>query len=335
MEKYVAGSGFFNSASCGVYFTLWRFVPLWSCGTHFYCSRMSLTQGAHQDASLCLIHLTLKGRRHQHVSGSMWEQFGEKEGFGVGSTESPWWVTWSSSHQRGRGGKESLGLWATAVGLSSYYMLLEHCEKESVSAFHAHMQNCLWASLHGRDWLYSAVVSKQKLGIQFLGWAAPLGASWERENLSKLLSPDDASALRSVWVTDSFLKPGSSIALAVTTNLDKWTATPFLFECLVMWVLVQNRPFAIISEGQGPSGRPGRTWGVTAPPTWHKHDCHPELGCSICANSRAGFTHLTRIQAAGGCWAPTVFCRKGRVVFLISSQGEEIKRHEEPGKWAL
>lgn len=31
----------------------------------------------------------------------------------------------------------------SAFGLSSYYMLLEPCEKESVSAFHAHMQNGL------------------------------------------------------------------------------------------------------------------------------------------------------------------------------------------------
>ena len=176
----------------------------------------------------------------------MWQLFGGKEGFGVGGTESPRWVTWSSSHQSRRGGRESLGLWVSAIGLSSYYMLLEHCEKESVSAFCAHMQNCLRGSPHGRDCLRSAVVCEQELGIPFLHWAAPLGASWEREKSSKRHSPELVSALRSMWVTDTVLKPGSSTAVVVTSNLDKRTVTLFLFGCLIRWVLVWNRPSAMV-----------------------------------------------------------------------------------------
>lgn len=72
-------------------------------------------------------------------------------------------------------------------GLSSYYMLLEPCEKESVSAFHAHMQNGLWGSPHSCGFACAVPWSVSRARYPIPGMSSTLGSSWERENPSKLL----------------------------------------------------------------------------------------------------------------------------------------------------
>lgn len=192
----------------------------------------------------------------------MRELFGGKD-FGVESTESPWWVTRSSSHQIKTEGTESLGLQVSAIDLRSYYMLLEHCEKESVCFPFTHAE--LLVRVPTRLWFCLCSGQRAEAGYSIPGLSSTLG-SWlgKRKRIWDTLC----------WLRFSFtIHRGdgwlSGAARAVTSNIDEWTVTPFILRCLVTWVLVQNRPSALVLESQGLGGGPGGH----SPPTCHKHGC--------------------------------------------------------------
>lgn len=163
--------------------------------------------------------------------------------------------------------------------------------------------------------LCSAVVSEEELDIPFLRWTAPLGTGQERENSSELLSPHPVSALQSTWVTDSLLKTGSSVAAAVKINLDKCMVIVFLFGYLVRCLLVWTRPSAMVLQRWGPVG------------TWRSQPTHlPQARLPSRARMQHLYLWLNWLHLAK--WgtssrvvsSPVVFCRKGGVVFFLSSQ---------------
>lgn len=96
-------------------------------------------------------------------------------------------------------------------------MLLEHCEKESVSAFHAHMQNCLRGSPRGCGFACA---------VRWSASGTPVFHSWAEQHPWELAGKEKTHPsyflLTSFQLYDPWeMEPGSSVAAAVTSNLEK------------------------------------------------------------------------------------------------------------------
>lgn len=186
-----------------------------------------------------------------------------------------------------------------------------------MSAFHAHMQNRLRGSPRGRGFACAVRWSASGTPI-FHSWAEQ--HSWElagkKENSSELLSPDLVSALRSVGDGARQQRCSSCDKQFRETNGNSFS----------LWMPCQMGPGPkqALCNSLRELGTWGRTWGRDLGGSQPTHLPRAQL------RSRARMQDLclrpTRHHPANGgtstgaASSPSVFCRKGRVAFPISSQ---------------
>lgn len=107
----------------------------------------------------------------------MGEPFGGKE---VESSERPWQVTWSSSHQCRRGGRESLGHWVPLVQAAITCYLSPVRRKVCLLSMHTCRVAC-----EGQHTAVTLLVQCHSQGAgtryPFLGMSSTLGSSWKEK----------------------------------------------------------------------------------------------------------------------------------------------------------